>query len=100
MPDTNEVIVAKLLYNCEACFLAVPDFEIKRGECMGLIGHNGAGKSTLLKILNGLIKPEKCKIVIKGRIETLIELGCPIHIGRENEYVDGQILIYIKNCLD
>ncbi|MCK5367731.1 MAG: ABC transporter ATP-binding protein, partial [Cyclobacteriaceae bacterium] len=75
-------------------------FELRRGECLGLIGTNRAGKSTLLKILNGLIKPEKCKIVIKGRIETLIELGCPIHIGRENEYVDGQILIYIKNCLD
>ena len=83
-------------------FWAVNDvsFELGRGECLGLIGHNGAGKSTLLKILNGLIKPDQGKISMKGRIETPIELGCPFHIGSENAYVDGQILIYTKYCLD
>ncbi len=58
-------------------FWAVKDisFELRRGECLGLIGHNGAGKSTLLKILNGLINPDAGKVTIKGRVGALIELG-------------------------
>src|SRR5690606_278607 len=78
-------------------FWAVNDvsFELRRGECLGLIGHNGAGKSTLLKILNGLIKPDRGRVVIKGRVGALIELGAgfnPILTGRENVYVNGSIL--------
>ncbi len=50
-------------------FWAVNDvsFELKRGECLGLIGRNGAGKTTLLKMLNGLIKPDKGRIEMRGR---------------------------------
>lgn len=75
-------------------------FELKRGECLGLIGHNGAGKSTLLKMLNGLIKPDKGVIKLKGRIGALIELGAgfnPLLTGRENIYVNGQILGFSKS---
>ena len=50
-------------------------FELKRGECLGLIGHNGAGKTTLLKMLNGLIKPDKGSIEMKGKVAALIALG-------------------------
>ena len=58
-------------------FWAVKDisFELRRGDCLGLIGHNGAGKSTLLKILNGLINPDEGKVTIKGRVGALIEKG-------------------------
>jgi ABC-type glutathione transport system ATPase component len=58
-------------------FWAVNDvsFELKRGECLGLIGPNGAGKSTLLKMLNGLVKPDKGRITMRGRVGALIELG-------------------------
>jgi lipopolysaccharide transport system ATP-binding protein len=49
-------------------------FELKRGECLGLIGHNGAGKSTLLKVLNGLIPPDTGRITMRGRVCALIEL--------------------------
>ena len=62
-------------------------FELKRGDCLGLIGANGAGKSTLLKMLNWLIKPDKGRISIRGRVGALIELGAgfnPILTGREN----------------
>ena len=65
-------------------------FEVKRGECLGLIGHNGAGKTTLLKMLNGLIKPDTGSIEMRGRIGALIALGAgfnPILTGRENVYV-------------
>jgi len=50
-------------------FWAVKDvsFELRRGECLGLIGHNGAGKTTLLKMLNGLIKPDAGAITMRGR---------------------------------
>ncbi|MDT8379831.1 MAG: ATP-binding cassette domain-containing protein, partial [Desulfotignum sp.] len=58
-------------------FWAVKDvsFELKRGECLGLIGQNGAGKTTLLRMLNGLIKPDKGKIELHGKIGALIALG-------------------------
>lgn len=82
-------------------FWAVKDinFELRRGECLGLIGHNGAGKSTLLKILNGLIKPDAGKVTIKGRVGALIELGAgfnPILSGRENIYNNGAILGFTR----
>jgi lipopolysaccharide transport system ATP-binding protein len=78
-------------------FWAVCDvsFELRRGECLGLIGSNGAGKSTMLKMLNGLIMPDKGRITIKGRVGALIELGTgfnPILTGRENIYNNGAVL--------
>ena len=78
-------------------FWAVKDvsFEVRRGECLGLIGHNGAGKTTLLKMLNGLIKPDHGSITMRGRVGALIALGAgfnPILTGRENIYVNGSVL--------
>lgn len=86
-------------------FWAVKDvsFELKRGECLGLIGHNGAGKSTLLKLLNGLIKPDQGSITMKGRVGALIELGAgfnPVLSGRENVYVNGQLLGFSKQDIN
>jgi len=86
-------------------FWAVKDinFELRRGECLGLIGHNGAGKSTLLKILNGLINPDAGKVTIKGKVGALIELGAgfnPILSGRENIYNNGAVLGFSKKEID
>jgi len=70
-------------------------FQLRRGECLGLIGPNGAGKSTLLKMLNGLVKPDKGRICMRGRIGALIELGAgfdPILTARENIFVNGSVL--------
>ena len=75
------------------------NFEVKRGECLGLIGRNGAGKSTLLKMLNGLIKPDRGRIEMHGRVGALIELGAgfnPILTGRENIYNNASILGFSK----
>ena len=69
-------------------------FELRRGECLGLIGHNGAGKTTLLKMLNGLIKPDSGSIEMRGRVGALIALGAgfnPILTGRENIYINGSV---------
>ncbi|MFO1001526.1 MAG: polysaccharide ABC transporter ATP-binding protein [Planctomycetaceae bacterium] len=78
-------------------FWALQDisFEVRRGECLGLIGHNGAGKSTLLKILNGLIRPDGGRITMRGRVGALIELSAgfnPILSGRENIYTQAALL--------
>ncbi|MFZ4455569.1 MAG: polysaccharide ABC transporter ATP-binding protein [Bacteroidales bacterium] len=83
-------------------FWAVKDvsFQLRRGECLGLIGHNGAGKSTLLKMLNGLIRPDHGQITIRGKIAALIELGAgfnPILTGRENIYNNGAVLGFTKD---
>lgn len=78
-------------------------FTLRRGECLGLIGHNGAGKSTLLKILNGLIKPDRGRAIIKGKVGALIELGAgfnPILSGRENIYNNGAVLGFNKKEID
>ena len=70
-------------------------FELRRGECLGLIGHNGAGKTTLLKMLNGLIKPDTGSITMRGQVGALIALGAgfnPILTGRENVFIAGSVL--------
>lgn len=86
-------------------FWAVNDvsFSLRRGECLGLIGHNGAGKSTLLKMLNGLIRPDKGRIEMTGRVGALIELGTgfnPILSGRENIYINAQLLGFTRDEID
>ena len=78
-------------------------FELRRGQCLGLIGHNGAGKSTLLKMLNGLLKPDRGTITMRGKVGALIELGAgfnPLLTGRENIYINGQILGLSKQEVD
>jgi len=78
-------------------------FELRRGECLGLIGGNGAGKTTLLKMLNGLIKPDSGTIEMRGRVGALIALGAgfnPILTGRENIYVNGAVIGLTKREIE
>ncbi|MEI6377342.1 MAG: ABC transporter ATP-binding protein, partial [bacterium] len=78
-------------------------FDLKRGECLGLIGRNGAGKTTLLKMLNGLIKPDEGIIEMRGRVGAIIALGAgfnPLLTGRENVYVNASLLGLSKREID
>lgn len=86
-------------------FWAVRDvsFEVRRGECLGLIGHNGAGKSTLLKMLNSLNRPDSGRITMRGRVSALIELNAgfnPILTGRENIFNQAALLGFSKKETD
>lgn len=71
------------------------DFQIERGETIGLIGANGAGKSTILKILSRVTVPSDGSFTVSGRLGALIEVGAGFHpdlTGRENVYLNGAIL--------
>ena len=86
-------------------FWALKDinFEIKKGERLGVLGLNGSGKSTLLKVVSGVLKPSAGHIETSGVIAPLLELGAgfsPEYTGRENIYLYGSVLGYSKEFLD
>lgn len=69
-------------------------FTVKKGEALGLLGHNGSGKSTLLQIIAGILKPSAGKVITKGRVAPLIELGVgfnPELTGEENIYLNASL---------
>src|SRR3954469_18821835 len=71
------------------------NFDVNRGEVLGLVGRNGAGKSTLLKVLSRITEPTEGRAIIRGRVASLLEVGTGFHpelTGRENIFLNGAIL--------
>ena len=86
-------------------FWALKDvnFEIKRGDRVGIMGLNGAGKSTLLKVIAGVLKPTEGTVKCNGKIVPLLELGAGFdqqYTGKENIYLYGAMLGYSKEFID
>ena len=92
----------KLLYND---FTALNDinFEIQKGDILGIVGLNGAGKSTILKILAGVLVPTTGKVEVRGSVAPLIEVGAgfdPELTARENIFLNAAILGYSKSFIE
>ena len=78
-------------------------FNVHKGEAIGIIGKNGCGKSTTLKLLTRILYPTEGKILIKGRVSSLIELGAGFHpdmTGRENIYTNASIFGITRKEVD
>lgn len=79
------------------------DLTVHAGETVGLIGFNGSGKSTLLKHISGVLFPDRGRVLVRGKVAGLIEVGAGFHpdlTGRDNVYLNGAILGMTKEQID
>lgn len=78
-------------------------FSIQPGEVFGIIGHNGAGKSTMLKVMAQVLKPVEGRVVMRGNVAPLLELGGGFHpelTGRENVFMNMALLGHSRNVTE
>lgn len=79
------------------------NFQVKKGETIGIIGTNGSGKSTILKLITGVLTPTEGQIKVNGRISALLELGAGFNMeytGIENIYLNGTMIGFSKEEID
>ncbi len=93
----------KKVYHKQYYALNNVSFDIKKGECVGVLGTNGAGKSTILKIITGVLNPTEGNVEVNGKISALLELGAGFnseYTGIENIYLNGTLLGYTREEID
>ena len=101
-PDSTSLLANSRYYRD---FYALNDvsMELKKGESCAIIGRNGSGKSTLLQVITGTLTPTSGRVVAKGRVAALLELGSgfnPDFTGRENVYLNASVLGLKKEEID
>ena len=105
--ERNQSLKAALMRGKRASFeefwaLRDVTFDIPEGTTFGLIGENGSGKSTLLKCIAKILQPDQGRVVSRGRVAALLELGSGFHpelSGRDNVYLNGSCLLYTSRCV-
>lgn len=83
--------------------LSEVNFNVRKGECVGIIGTNGSGKSTILKIITGVLNPTSGNVTVNGRISALLELGAGFNMeytGLENIYLNGTMNGFSEEEID
>lgn len=79
------------------------NFQVNKGETVGIIGTNGSGKSTILKIITGVLNPTAGEVKVNGRISALLELGAGFNMeytGIENVYLNGTMIGFTREEID
>lgn len=95
-------LIKRQLHYDEFWALTDIDFELKKGERLGILGLNGAGKSTLLKTIAGVLKPYEGSVTVKGVIAPLLELGAGFdgqYTGKENIFLYGSVMGYSRDFI-
>ena len=93
--DATGSFFSKFFRKEEIWALKEINFEVFRGEALGIVGHNGAGKSTLVKLLSGITVPTRGQVTVSGTLSALVEVGAGFNVeltGRENVFLTGSIL--------
>ena len=105
--NLKELIIKKLkgqkIHFNEFWALKNINFELQKGDRLGILGLNGAGKSTLLKVIAGVYKPTTGTVKRYGHIAPMIELGAgfdPNYTGRENVFLYGSVLGFSREFLE
>jgi ABC-type polysaccharide/polyol phosphate transport system ATPase subunit len=78
-------------------------FEVRKGECLGIIGENASGKTTLLKVISGILKPDKGEVIVRGKVAPLLTLGVGFNeefTARTNVYLYGSLMGLSKEVID